>query len=158
MKTLLQAIGTAAIATILLACQTIPETNPGLDINITDLQFEKTTPFETTARVTLRLTNESPDPIAVRGAVHQLTLNRIEFGKIVSGDRLEIAPFSQSTQDVTMHISHLRVITRLKSLADTVTYNYQLKSRVHLDSPRRRVRLEKSETLDLSPPKISTSL
>ena len=150
MKSLYQAVGATVLGAMLLACHTIPESNSGLDINIANLQFEKTTPFETSARVTLRLTNENPDTMTLRGAVHRVTLNDIKFGKIVSGEPLEIAPFSSITQDVTMHISHLRVITRLNKLTDSATFNYQLESVVHLDKPRRRIRMEKSETLDLT--------
>lgn len=130
-------------------CRTIPAQNPGLDINLADIRFLSSTALETTAVVSLRLSNESPDPIHVRGGTHRLRLNNIEFGKILSSDELEIPPFSHTTVDASLQISHLRIAARFQTLTQARVFDYELKSYVYLRNPNRRVNLNKAETLDL---------
>lgn len=134
-----------------LGCRSLPAPNPGLDLHLTDVQFLQATALETRALVTLRLSNESPDPIRIRGGVHKLTLNQIEFGKILANEQLEVAPFSHASQQLEMHLSHLRVLTRLQSLIKATRLEYRLQSRVYLDQPRSSIRITKTESLDLNP-------
>ena len=130
-------------------CRTLPAANPGLDINLADIRFSSATALETTAVVSLRLSNESPDPIHVRGGTHRLTLNEIELGKILSSEELEIPPFSERTVEASLQISHLRIASRFQSLTQARVFDYELKSYIYLKTPRRRVTLNKLETLDL---------
>ena len=132
-----------------MSCSTLPSTNPGLEISLADIRFDSATALETTANVTLRLSNESPDPIKIRGAVHEITMNDVRLGKILAGETFEIPPFSEHLQEVSMRVSHLRLITRLRRLAQARVFDYQLKSQVHLIEPKTKIRLKKSETLDL---------
>lgn len=149
LSAVLQLVPLIAIACTLLSCRSMPSANPGLEINLADIRFDSATTFETTARVTLRLSNESPDPIGIRGAVHEITMNDVQLGKILAGETFEIPPFSEHLQEVSMKVSHLRLITRLKRLTQSRVFDYELKSQVHLVEPRTKIRLKKSETLDL---------
>ncbi len=132
-------------------CRSLPAPNPGLDLQLTNVQFLQATALETTALVTVRLSNESPDPIQIRGAVHELTLNNIEFGKILSNQELELAPFSHAPQELEMHLSHLKVLTRLQSVVKAKQFEYRLQSRIYLKEPRSRISITESETLNLQP-------
>jgi hypothetical protein len=76
-------------------------------------------------------------------------MNDVQLGKILTGETFEIPPFSEHLQETSMKVSHLRVITRLRRLAQARVFDYQLKSQVHLIEPRMKIRLKKSETLDL---------
>jgi LEA14-like dessication related protein len=149
LSVVLRLIPLIAIGCTVSSCSTLPSANPGLDINLADIRFDSSTAFETTANVTLRLSNESPDPIKIRGAVHEVTMNDVQLGKILTGETFEIPPFSEHLQETSMKVSHLRVITRLRRLAQARVFDYQLKSQVHLIEPRMKIRLKKSETLDL---------
>lgn len=146
---LIRLIAFVLMGLALQSCSTVPTPNPGLDINLANIQFDSSTAFETTATVTLRLSNESPDPIKIRGAVHEITLNDVKLGKIISGEELELPPFSEQLQITSMKVSHLRIITRIQKLANTKVFDYQLSSKVYLNEPRTRIRLRKTETLDL---------
>ncbi len=132
-------------------CRSIPTQNPGIDLELANVKFVEATALETTAQVTLRISNESPTPINLRGGVHRLTLNQVEFGKILSSESLQIGPFSQETQQLDMHLSHLRVLTRLQKLMQAKRFEYRLQSKIYLEGYRSHVPITKSEVLELRP-------
>ena len=60
-----------ALASLACGCATVSEFN----VNLVNVQFSHATVLESTATFTLRVNNESPEPLQVEGAVHKIYLN-----------------------------------------------------------------------------------
>ena len=66
----------AFLSVFLGGCQTAP----GPAVSLVNLQLTEATAFETTAAFTLRLSNESPEPMQITGGVHKIYVNGLYGG------------------------------------------------------------------------------
>jgi LEA14-like dessication related protein len=87
---------------------------PGPSVGLVNVRFTQATAFETTAAFTLRLSNETPEPLQLDGGVHKIYLNGLYVGEGLSGDTLDLPRLGTATQDVTVHLSNLRMVTRIR--------------------------------------------
>lgn len=122
MKTLFTLI-TCAV----LACGCSQQT-PGLSVNLTNVRFEDVTVFETTAIFTLRLNNETPKPMKFTGGAHKLYLNGLYVGSGLSSEPVEVPRLGSVTQPVTVHLSNLALATRIKSVIESKSFDYRVRS------------------------------
>lgn len=130
-------------------------TDPDLSVRLTNLRFEDATLWETTAVMAVRIENERPEPIAVKGAVHKLYVNGDYLGKGMTGDATEVPAFGTAVQTVRIHLRNLNMAGRFRAIYESQRVDYLLSSRLHAESggggrvARRRV--EDAGSLDLGP-------
>jgi LEA14-like dessication related protein len=86
-------------------------------VNVVDIRPAQATLLETTGVLTLRFTNETPEPLQVRGSSHRLFLNGSPVGRGVSNDILTIPPLSTVTQPVTIHLENLTLVRKAAELS-----------------------------------------
>lgn len=127
-------------------CATLQLAPP--EVTLVDLEFTDLTMFETTAEFTVRLANENPDPLNVDGGVFRLYLNGIKVGKGLSSEAVEVPGLGTATQKVVLYVNNVALVSRLASLMDNPVLNYQIKSRLFLETSygRRRINFENSGT------------
>lgn len=143
MKTLLSLL---AIAGLLCGCGS---GTPGPSVSLINLRFEDATALETTATFTLRLSNESPQPVQLEGEVHKIYLNGLYLGKGLSDQAVEVPRLSTITHEVKVHLSNLALVTRIKSIIESKSFEYRIESVFHGKSTFRRMRSESSGKLEL---------
>jgi LEA14-like dessication related protein len=114
------------------------------DISLVDLELTDVTVFETTGTITVRLTNENPDPLIVDGAVFKLFLNGIAVGQALDAERVEVPRLGTATQTVDLHINNVALVARLATMLEESEINYRIKSKLWVERPygRRKVRLD----------------
>jgi LEA14-like dessication related protein len=81
-------------------------------VNVVDVRSAQATLLETTAVLTLRFTNETPEPLQVRGSSHRLYLNGSAVGRGVTNDIVTIPPLSTVTQPVTLYLENLTLVRK----------------------------------------------
>ena len=114
-----------AAATLWLAgCVTIPP--PA--VRLVDVEFGEATLLETSIRFTLRLVNETPEALAVQGAVHKIYLNGLFVGEGLSDEAVTVPRLGTATQTVTVHLSHLLLATRIRPLIESKRFDYLIAS------------------------------
>jgi len=143
MKTLLSLL---AVVGLLCGCGS---GNPGPSVSLINLRFEDVTPLETTAVFTLRLSNESPQPVEIEGEVHKIYLNGLYLGKGLSDQKLEVPRLATVTHEVKVHLSNLALATRIKSIIETKTFEYRIESVFPGKSMFNRLSSESSGKLEL---------
>jgi len=131
------------LAVLSTGCASLGTMTPP-DISLVDLELTDVTVFETTGTITVRLTNENPDPLIVDGAVFKLFLNGIAVGKALDAERVEVPRLGTATQTVNLHINNVALVARLATMLDQSELNYRIKSKLWVERPygRRKVRLD----------------
>ena len=117
-------LATAALALVFCSCHT----PPGPSVSLVNVRFTQATVLETSGVFTLRLNNETPDPLQLRGGVHKIYLNGLYLGEGLNNEPLEVAGLSSATQSVTVHLSNLALVTRLKPLIESKVFDYRVES------------------------------
>jgi LEA14-like dessication related protein len=97
-------------------------------VGIVNVRLTEMTAFETTATFTLRYSNESPAPVELTGGVHKIYLNGLYVGKGLSSEALVVPRLDTAKQDVTVHLSNLAMITRIKPVIESKSFDYRIKS------------------------------
>lgn len=123
--------------------------DPGPSVSLINLRFEEATALETTATVTLRLSNETPKPVKLTGEVHKIYLNDLYIGKGLSDSAVEVPRLGTVTHEVKVHLSNLALATRLKSIIETKSFSYRIASVFHGDSWLSRMSSESTGKLEL---------
>jgi LEA14-like dessication related protein len=123
--------------------------SPGPSVSLVTMKFEDATALETTAKFTLRLSNENTEPVHITGAVHKIYLNGLYLGKGLSDQTLDVPRLGTMTNDVTVHLSNLALVTRLKSIIESKTFEYRVISTFHGKSWSSRMRSESVGKLEL---------
>ena len=100
------------------------------DVSLVDLEFTDVTVFETTGQITVRITNENPDPLVIEGSVFKLYLNGVAVGKGLASERVEVPRLGTATQAVDMHVSNVALVARLATLLDQPELDYRIKTRL----------------------------
>lgn len=118
------------------------------EVTLVNLEFTDLTMFETTGEFTIRLANENPDSLRIKGGVFRLYLNGVNVGKALSSESVEIPRLGTATQRVTLHINNLVLISRLATLMKAEVLDYEIKSRLYVEGAygTRRVNFVNSGT------------
>jgi LEA14-like dessication related protein len=141
---MMRALFPSLMITVLTAgCASLGTMTPP-DVSLVDLELTDVTVFETTGTITVRLTNENPDPLTVDGAVFKLYLNGMAVGKALDAERVEIPRLGTATQTVNLHINNVALVARLATMLEQSELNYRIKSKLWVERPygRRKVRLD----------------
>jgi LEA14-like dessication related protein len=104
---------------------------PGLNATVANLRFGEVTMFETTATFTVRLQNESPGPLGIRGGVYKLYLDGTFLGEGLSNQSFEIPGLSETTVDVDTRLSNLTMARKIRDIVDARRFDYKLTGRVY---------------------------
>jgi LEA14-like dessication related protein len=99
-----------------------------VNVAVVDVQAAQATLFETTAVVTLRLTNETPAPLSLKGSTSKLSLNGSSVGTGVSNEALTLPPLGSVTQSVTLHLENLTLLRKAHEFSqapDTLDYRLE---------------------------------
>ena len=130
---------------LLAGCQT----SPGPAVSLVNVGFTHSTAFETTATFTLRLSNETPKPMQLEGGAYKIYLNGLYVGEGLSDATIQLPRLATATQDVTVHLSNLRMITRIKPIIESRSFDYRIKSVLYGTSPAGRLRSVNEGRLDV---------
>ena len=115
----------------------------------TNVRFVDATVMETTMEFEVRIENATPNAIRLDGAVYKVTLNGLSLGRGMTGEILEVPRYSSATQKVQVHLSNLRMATRVRTIVEAQKLDYQLESTLHAVG-RRPYSCYREGTLDLS--------
>lgn len=138
------------VALMIVSCSS----GSGPSVSLVTVKFEDATALETTAKFTIRLSNENSEPVHITGAVHKIYLNGLYLGKGLSDQTLDVPRLGTMTNDVTVHLSNLALVTRLKSIIESKSFEYRVISTFHGKSWTSRttsVSVGKLELKDLVP-------
>jgi LEA14-like dessication related protein len=121
----------------------------GPTVTLVSVKFEDATALETTAKFTLRLSNENTDPVHITGEVHKIHLNGLYVGKGLSDQTIDLPRLSTTTHDVTVHLSNIALVTRLKPIVESKSFEYRVASVFHGKSWMDRMSSENTGKLEL---------
>lgn len=116
----------------LFACTFIRGPKPSL--SLVDAQLTEVTLLETTLLLTVRIENEGPHLLRIRGATHRVYLNDIDVGKGTSDQNLEIKEFGTELQKVTVHLSNLSLASKIQSLIEARDFDYRIESTLYSEA------------------------
>jgi LEA14-like dessication related protein len=134
----------------LTGCATV-RSFEGFDVSLVNVRFVQSTVWETTAIFTVRLQNESPDPVTLTGGMHKFYLDGSFLGEGLSNQPLTLERLSSGTQDITVHLRNLSLARKLKPIIEQQRFDYRVDSVLYFDSASRYGRGKVSHTgqLDL---------
>jgi LEA14-like dessication related protein len=138
----------AILALLLMNGCTSMRPEPGLEVTLADLRFSDATLMETTVQFVVRIENATPEPIALQGGVYRLSLNGMSLGKGMTGDTVEVPRFSSVTQPVAVHLSNLRMASRVRPILESGRIDYRLESLLY-PVRGRSISIRREGTLDL---------
>ncbi|MBI5387654.1 MAG: LEA type 2 family protein [Verrucomicrobia bacterium] len=145
-------LGCAALvtATLLSSCAT-NRLADSVEVSLVNLRFDEVTPFETTATFTIRLQNQTTEPLGLEGGVHKIYLNGVYVGSGVSNDTLDIPRLSEGVQTVRVHLRNLSMARLIRDIVEARRVDYRLSSLVYAQHTGHsaRVRVSREGVLDL---------
>jgi LEA14-like dessication related protein len=97
-----------------------------ITVTLADIRPVNASLLESSAILTLRLTNESIGPLGFSGSSHKLYLNGSYIGRGVSNDAFGLPPLTTVTREVTVHLENLALLRQLLDVRDTQTASYRL--------------------------------
>jgi LEA14-like dessication related protein len=121
----------------------------GPSVNLVSVHFKEATALETTAVFTLRLSNETPEPVQFNGEVHTIYLNGLYIGKGLSSETVDVPRLGTVTNNVTVHLSNLALATRIKPVIESKSFDYRIQSVFYGKSWFSRTRSVSEGRLDL---------
>lgn len=102
-----------------------------LDLNVVNLQVSGVSLFETSVTFTVRIANESPEPITITGGAYDFYLNDTYIGKGLDAEGFTVARLSTTTKEITVNISNLKMITKLQPIVDSQKISYRISGKVY---------------------------
>ena len=100
----------------------------GVDVSVVNLQITGATVLETTTTFTVRLQNETPEPLVIEGGVHKFYIDGAFVGKGLSNERIEVPRLSSVTQDITVYLRNITMGRRIKTILESQKVEYRLDS------------------------------
>ena len=119
----------AALAMFFAGCNT-PRVS-SIEVTLTDIRPANATLLESSAILTLRLTNDSIAPLGFSGSSHKLYLNGSYVGRAVSNEAFGLPPLTTVEREVTVHLENLALLRQLLTVRDTQTVAYRLDNVLH---------------------------
>ncbi len=114
---------------LLPGCATAPRAAADdVAVTVSDVRPLEATAFETRVAVTLRLTNQSPHPLAFTGSRHALALNGRAIGTAVNADAVELAALSTLTREVTLNVSNFALLSLVREIQRNPSVRYEITS------------------------------
>lgn len=111
------------------------------EVSLADARLDDVTIFETTGRITVRITNPAPDPVVVDGGTFHLWIDGRRVGRGVSDARVEVPRLGTETLEMQFFVSNLALARRVMSLIESESFDYRLEGRLFVwrSLGRRRV-------------------
>lgn len=134
-----------------VGCATTEALTPP-EVSLVDLDFVDATIFESTLDVGVRIFNENPEPLILDGAVIKLELDGRKFGKGATSERIEVPRLDSVVQRLEMHLNHLAVATKIKTVIESKVVNYTITGKVYVITPSgsvKRLPIDKHGRIDL---------
>lgn len=104
---------------------------PTVGVSVVNLRPLQSTILETGLELTLRLTNESAQPLVLAGSTHKLYLNDSYVGRAVSNERVTVPAFGTATPAVTVYLENLTLLRKATEFAQAPQLTYRLECRLH---------------------------
>lgn len=133
----------------LCSCAMFDRRATGLQTSLVNLSLGEATLWETSANFTVRIENEMPEPVQLRGAVHKIYVNGLYIGQGMSDQTTEVPRFGSTTQTFTAHLRNLALATRVRAMIDSRRFEYRISSTLYTAPNNRRLRLSNMGELDL---------
>ena len=132
MKFSLPARSLVLMATVVLfaGCATLAP-SPTVALSVTNVRPLQSTLLESSIELTLRLTNESAQPLALAGSTHKLYVNDSQVGRAVSNERVTVPAFGTSTPTITVFLENLTLLRKATEFSQAPKLAYRLESRLH---------------------------
>jgi LEA14-like dessication related protein len=134
-----------------IGCATTEALTPP-EVSLVDLDFVDATVFESTLDVGVRIFNENPEPLVLDGVVIKLELDGRKFGKGATSERIEVPRLDSVVQRLEMHLNHLAVATKIKTVIESKMVNYSITGKVYVVTPSgsiKRLPIDKQGQIDL---------
>lgn len=135
-----------AAALLLAGCTTLQP--PA--VSLVNVQLGAATALETNAQFTLRLTNETPEPLMLNGGAFKIYIDGHFVGDGVSAETLTLPRFSSGTMTVSVHLSHWRLASRIRPLLDSRRFDYRIAGKLYATQPAGTIRVSEEGRLDLN--------
>ena len=146
---------TGLLLILLLAtgCASLPPGGDDIKVTLVNIQPLESTLLEQRYRVTLRLQNRTPRPLAVQGMSFDIDLNHKSFGSGVSNQALEVAPFDDGLFEVKMSSTLFGILRQIQSLqqAGRQPFHYRISGRVSSPASLISIPFEEQGEIDLTP-------
>lgn len=102
------------------------------ELTLADLAFVDATLFESTLEASLRVTNGNPEPLEVDGVSLRLSLGGVSVGRGTGDVRVQIPRFGSAVVPVTVHVSNLKMVARLRALLEAEAIDWGVDGRIYV--------------------------
>ena len=137
------------LCSLFCSCSTLQQ-HEGIDVALVNVRLDQATVWETTAIFTVRVSNETPEPLILDGSVHKFYLNGLYIGDGMNGERLQVSRLSSTTQEIPVHLRNVALATRIRPILEARALDYRVSSTLYLvDGHSRRCRVEHEGRLAL---------
>lgn len=120
-----------AAITLLAGCATFSPAPP-VGLSVINILPRQSTLLETSLELTLRLTNEAGQPLALAGSTHKLYVNDSYVGRAVSSERVTVPALGTSTPTITVYLENLALLRKAAEFSQAPgKLTYRLESRLH---------------------------
>jgi LEA14-like dessication related protein len=126
-------LAASVLALLLAGCGTGGKLG-GVNVTVVDVRSAEPALLETKAVVTLRYVNENVVPLGISGSRHKLSINGTAVGQAVSNAAVGLPPLSTATQEVTLLINNLAVVSMLQELSRRPQASYRIESTLFVDA------------------------
>jgi LEA14-like dessication related protein len=121
-------------------------------LSLVGIESANTTIFETTITLTLRVLNETNQPLHLQGSAHVLTLNGNKVGRGVSNAVTDVPPLGTTTFPVIIRLDNLKLLNQFSDGRLPPQIAYRLESRLFTEIGQQRGLAVLTEgALDLRP-------
>lgn len=131
---------------LLPGCATLPP----VDLSLVNVAFTDATVLETSATFVLRIDNPETKSLWIEGSSHRIYVNGQFVGTGLSDQAVELPRLSSLTLPVRVHLSNLRLATRVRPMIESRRFDYRIDSTLHTRAPGRRLRVQSEGRLDLN--------
>jgi LEA14-like dessication related protein len=113
------------------ACSTLQQPE-GIDVALVNVRLNEATLWETTAVFTVRISNETPEPITIDGSAQKFYLNGIYVGEGLASERIEVPRLNSTTQEISVHLRNLAMATRIRPILEQRAMDYRMDSTLYV--------------------------
>ena len=121
-----------AFALLCLGGCATPTDQSEIGVNVVEIVPTQTSLLETTARLTLRLTNERSAPLVLNGSANRLYFNGSYVGRGVSNTSLTVPPLGTATLEVSVFLENLVLVRKAAEFSQALaSLDYRLVTQLH---------------------------
>lgn len=125
--------GTVLLLPLLAGCATLDLVRPA--VSLADIRLADVSLLETTVVLTLRIDNGNRFPLALEGAVYDLSIDGERIGRGSSSAPLDVPRLGSATHDITLHLRNSEVLRALRNALSGGGVDYRIEARHWVDTP-----------------------